>query len=68
MGRLVLRQSWHNKGIAPVPVPRHIYQLINFTDYGNKKTVQITHEVEEDMVELMKFVLPDIRGVVSFNE
>lgn len=33
-----------------------------------EKTVQITHEVEEDMVELMKFVLPDIRGVVSFNE
>lgn len=32
-----------------------------------KKTVQITLEVEEDMVELVKLVLPRIRGVVSFS-
>jgi len=32
-----------------------------------KKTVSITLQVEEDMVELVKLVLPRIRGVVSFT-
>lgn len=34
----------------------------------NKKTKQIILNVEEDMVELVKLVLPRIRGVVSFTE
>ena len=33
----------------------------------NKKTKQIVLDVEEDMVELVKLVLPLIRGVVSFT-
>lgn len=33
----------------------------------NKKTKQITLNVEEDMVELVKLVLPRIRGVVSYS-
>ena len=40
--------------------------LINMEE--NKKTKQITLNVEEDMVELVKLVLPRIRGVVSFTE
>lgn len=33
-----------------------------------KKTKQIILEVEPEMVELVKLVLPRIRGVVSFSE
>lgn len=33
----------------------------------SKKTVAIKLHVEEDMVELVKGVLPRIRGVVSFE-
>lgn len=55
------------KGIAPVSVSRHIY-LLTILSMENKKTVQITLEVEEDMVELMKLVLPRIRGIVAFNQ
>lgn len=32
-----------------------------------KKTVAVTLQVEEDMLELVKLVLPRIRGVVSFE-
>ena len=39
--------------------------LINMEE--NKKTKQITLNVEEDMVELVKLVLPRIRGVVSYE-
>lgn len=33
----------------------------------NKKIKQITLNVEEDMVEFVKLVLPRIHGVVSFE-
>lgn len=33
-----------------------------------KDTVKITLEVDKDMVELVKLVLPRIRGVISFSE
>lgn len=32
---------------------------------NTKKTVAVTLQVEEDMLELVKLVLPRIRGVVS---
>ena len=34
----------------------------------NKKTRQIVLDVEEDMVELVKLVLPRIRSIVPFSE
>ena len=52
-----------------MPVSRHFNPpkyLINMEE--NKKTKQIILNVEEDMVELVKLVLPRIRGVVSFND
>lgn len=33
-----------------------------------KDTVKITLEVDKDMVEHVKLVLPRIRGVISFSE
>lgn len=33
-----------------------------------KKTVAVTLQVEENMLDLVKLVLPRIRGVVSFSE
>ena len=51
-----------------MPVSRHFnppkYLIIM---EENKKTKQIVLDVEEDMVELVKLVLPRIRGVVSFT-
>lgn len=32
-----------------------------------KKTVAVTLQVEEDMLELVKLVLPRIRGIKSFK-
>ena len=52
-----------------MPVSRH-FSLPNYfiNMEENKKTKQIILNVEEDMVELVKLVLPRIRGVVSFND